>query len=51
MGGVGRDGGGLERDHPEKEKTLQAEQTVAQIANEVLLRQAKARAERNGEPI
>jgi hypothetical protein len=30
---------------------LQAEQTVAEMANEVLLRQAKARAERNGEPI
>jgi hypothetical protein len=30
---------------------LQAEQTVAEMANEVLLRQAKARAARNGEPI
>jgi hypothetical protein len=30
---------------------LQPEQTVAEMANEVLLRQAKARAERRGEPI
>jgi len=30
---------------------LQPEQTVAEMANEVLMRQAKARADRNGEPI
>ena len=30
---------------------MQPEQTVAEMANEVLLRQAKARADRNGEPI
>jgi hypothetical protein len=30
---------------------LQPEQTVAEMANEVLVRQAKARADRNGEPI
>jgi hypothetical protein len=30
---------------------LRPEQTVAEMANEVLLRQAKARADRNGEPV
>ena len=30
---------------------MQPEQTVAEMANEVLLRQAKARADQNGEPI
>jgi hypothetical protein len=30
---------------------LQPEQTVSELANEVLTRQAKARAERSGEPI
>ena len=30
---------------------MQPEQTVSEMANEVLLRQAKARAERSGEPI
>ena len=30
---------------------MQPEQTVAEMANEVLMRQAKARAGRNGEPI
>jgi hypothetical protein len=34
-----------------EEKTLQPEQTVSEMANEVLTRQAKARAERDGEPI
>jgi hypothetical protein len=35
-----------------EEKTLQPEQTVSEMANEVLTRQAKARAEqRGGEPI
>jgi hypothetical protein len=33
------------------ENTLQPEQTVSELANEVLARQAKARAERGGEPI
>ena len=42
---------GAQRGRPEKEDTLQPEQTVAEMANEVLLRQAKARADRNGEPI
>ncbi len=30
---------------------MQPEQTVAEMANEVLMRQAKARADRGGEPI
>ena len=30
---------------------MRPEQTVSEMANEVLLRQAKARADRNGEPI
>jgi hypothetical protein len=30
---------------------MREDQTVAEMANEVLMRQAKARAERNGEPI
>ncbi len=30
---------------------MQAEQTVAEMANEVLMRQAKARSDRSGEPI
>ena len=34
-----------------EEKTLQPEQTVSEMANEVLMRQAKARAVRGGEPI
>ncbi len=33
------------------ERTMRDDQTVAEMANEVLLRQAKARADRNGEPI
>lgn len=35
----------------EKEKNLQPGQTVSEMANEVLTRQAKAQADRNGEPI
>jgi hypothetical protein len=31
--------------------TVRDDQTVAEMANEVLMRQAKARADRNGEPI
>ncbi len=39
-------------ERPEKEENiLQPEQTVAEMANEVLMRQAKARADRSGEPI
>ena len=34
-----------------EEKTLQPEQTLSEMANEVLTRQAKARADRSGEPI
>ena len=34
-----------------EEKTLQPEQTVSEMAEEVLTRQAKARADRGGEPI
>ena len=34
-----------------EEKTLQPEQTVSEMANEVLAHQAKARADRGGEPI
>jgi hypothetical protein len=34
-----------------KENSLQPEQTVSEMANEVLRRQAKARADRGGEPI
>ena len=30
---------------------MRPEQTVSEMANEVLLRQAKARADRNGEPV
>jgi hypothetical protein len=30
---------------------MRDDQTVAEMANEVLLRQVKARADRNGEPI
>ncbi len=33
------------------EEILQPEQTVSEMANEVLVRQAKARADRSGEPI
>jgi len=33
------------------EETMRDDQTVAEMANEVLMRQAKARADRNGEPI
>ena len=40
--GVYREGG---------EHTLQPEQTVSEMANEVLTRQAKARTDRSGEPI
>ena len=46
---------GIAREPPEypdmEEKTLQPEQTVSEMANEVLTRQAKARANRGGEPI
>ncbi len=35
----------------EEEKTMRDDQSVAEMANEVLMRQAKARADRNGEPI
>ncbi len=41
MKGFGKEGKGTVRD----------DQTVAEMANEVLMRQAKARADRNGEPI
>ncbi len=33
------------------EETMCDDQSVAEMANEVLMRQAKARADRNGEPI
>ena len=33
------------------ERTMRDDQTVAKMANEVLMRQAKARADRSGEPI
>jgi hypothetical protein len=33
------------------ESTVREDQSVAEMANEVLMRQAKARAERRGEPI
>ena len=36
---------------PREERTLQPEQTISEMANEVLMRQAKARAKRRGEPI
>ena len=35
----------------EEERTMRDDQSVAEMANEVLMRQAKARADRNGEPI
>jgi hypothetical protein len=35
----------------EGEGTVRDDQTVAEMANEVLMRQAKARADRSGEPI
>jgi len=35
----------------EEEKTMRYDQSVAEMANEVLMRQAKARAERSGETI
>ena len=41
MKGFGKEGKGAVRD----------DQTVAEMANEVLMRQAKARADRSGEPI
>ena len=41
MKGFGKEGKGTVRD----------DQTVAEMANEVLMRQAKARADRSGEPI
>jgi hypothetical protein len=34
-----------------EESTMREDQSVAEMANEVLMRQAKARAERRGEPI
>ena len=37
--------------HEREENALQPEQTVSELANEVLTRQAKARADRGGEPI
>jgi hypothetical protein len=47
-----REKAGTQIGRPGKEEnTLQSEQTVAEMANEVLLRQAKSRADRNGEPI
>ena len=36
---------------PREENDLQPEQTVSEMANEVLAHQAKARADRGGEPI
>ena len=36
---------------PREENVLQPEQTISEMANEVLARQAKARADRGGEPI
>jgi hypothetical protein len=36
---------------PREENALQPEQTISEMANEVLARQAKARADRGGEPI
>ena len=41
MEGFGKEGKG----------TVREDQTVAEMANEVLMRQAKARADRSGEPI
>jgi hypothetical protein len=35
----------------EEEKTMRNDQTVAEMANEVLMRQAEARADQNGDPI
>jgi hypothetical protein len=35
----------------EEESTMRDDQSVAEMANEVLMRQAKARADRSGEPI
>ncbi len=35
----------------EEEKTVRDDRSVAEMANEVLMRQAKARSERSGEPI
>jgi hypothetical protein len=37
-------------DFSEKERAMQKKQTVAEMAKEVLARQARARAERTGEP-
>jgi len=36
---------------PREENALQPEQTISEMANEVLARQAKGRADRGGEPI
>ena len=36
---------------PREENALQPEQTISEMANEVLARQARARADRGGEPI
>jgi hypothetical protein len=42
----------VRRRHPrEEEKSLQPEQTVAEMANEVLTRQAEAEADRSGRPL
>ena len=49
--GVGREALGGSRSIPRKENDLQPEQTISEMANEVLARQAKARADRGGEPI
>jgi hypothetical protein len=35
----------------EEESTMREDQSVAEMANEVLMRQAKVRADRTGEPI
>jgi hypothetical protein len=37
--------------HKEERSTVREDQSLAEMANEVLMRQAKARAERSGEPI
>jgi hypothetical protein len=49
--GVGREALGSSRSIPREENTLQPEQTVSEMANEVLARQAQARVDRDGEPI
>ena len=49
--GVGREALGSSRSIPREENTLQPEQTVSEMANEVLARQAQARVDRDGEPV